>query len=79
MERTLFDYSKLKGRIKEKCDTQKAFAERLGVAECTMVAKLDCNSYFTQSEIFRSAEILEIPHEQLFAYFFAPRVQKCEQ
>ena len=79
MERTLFDYAKLKGRIKEKCDTQKAFASMLGVSEGTLIQKLNCRVYFTQSEILRSAGILEIPQENLFAYFFTPRVHKCEQ
>lgn len=79
MERTVFDYAKLRGRIKEKCDTQKAFASRLGIAECTLVSKLDCKTYFTQDEIFQSSDILEIPQDRIFAYFFTPRVQKCEQ
>ena len=79
MERTVFDYAKLKGRIKEKYDTQKAFASRLGIAEGTLVAKLDCKSYFTQDEIYRSSDILEIPQDRIFAYFFTQRVQKCEQ
>lgn len=79
MERIVFDYAKLKGRIKEKCDTQKAFASMLGIAEGTLIAKLDCKTYFTQSEIYQSSDILEIPHDSLFAYFFTPKVHKIEQ
>ena len=59
MERTVFDYAKLKGRIKEKCDTQKAFASRLGIAECTLIAKLDCKTYFTQDEISEAVSVVQ--------------------
>jgi transcriptional regulator with XRE-family HTH domain len=79
MERPVFDYAKLKGRIKEKCDTQKAFASMLGIAECTLIAKLECKRYFTQTEIYKSLEILEIPFDRMYAYFFTPKVHKCEQ
>ena len=75
MERTTFDYSKLKGRIKEKCGSQKAFAERLGVTEATMTAKLNCDTYFTQGEILRSSGILEIQQDNLGKYFFTEKVQ----
>ena len=79
MERTVFEYAKLKGRIKEKCDTQKAFAARLGVAEGTLISKLDGKTYFTQAEILKALAILEIPYNELYAYFFTHAVQKCEQ
>lgn len=75
MERMVFDYSKLKGRIKEKCGSQKAFAEKLGITEATMTSKLNCDSYFSQSEILRSADILEILPDRIFTYFFTMTVQ----
>ena len=74
MAKLVFDYSKLKGRIKEKCDTQKVFAERLGVTESTLTSKLNCDTYFTMTEIYRATEILDIGHELLFEYFFTQRV-----
>ena len=79
MDRVKFDYSKLKGRIVEKCGTRKAFAEMVGIAECTLVSRLKCDTYFTQAEIFKAAEILEIPMESIFEYFFTPEVHKSEQ
>ena len=79
MDREKFDYSKLKGRITEICDSQKVFAERLGVSEGTLVSKLKCNTYFTQNEIFRASEILGISPANIAAYFFMPSVQKVEQ
>ena len=37
MEKVIFDYSKLLGRIKEKCGSQKEFARVLGISEGTML------------------------------------------
>lgn len=71
MERTTFDYSKLKGKIKEKCGSQKIFAERLGVTESTMTAKLNGNGYFNSAEILKSCQILDICMDDVSAYFFA--------
>lgn len=74
MERICFDYSRLKGRIVEKCGSQKAFAALLGISECTLTAKLSCASYFTQGEMLRAMEILEIEPGFASAYFFTVRV-----
>jgi len=71
MEKIRFNYSKLRGRIKEKCDSQKVFAERLGVSEATLTSKLQGNTYFTQSEIWKSTEILGIQPDEVALYFFA--------
>lgn len=71
MPRTKFDYSKLKGRITEKCGTQKAFAELLGITEGTLTSKLQGHTYFTQVEILRSLKILDIEHGKVTLYFFA--------
>ena len=70
MEKTRFDYSKLKGRIKEKCGSQKVFAELLNVSEGTLTSKLQGYTYFTQDEIMKSTEILEIEACDVSLYFF---------
>ena len=70
MEKVVFDYSKLKGRIKEKCDTQKAFAELLGITEGTLTSKLQGYTCFTQEEILKSIDILDIEHGDVALYFF---------
>ena len=66
-----FDYSKLKGRITEICDSQKVFAERLGITEGTLTSKLLGYTYFTQKEILRSIDILSIDPGEVAVYFFA--------
>ncbi|MBP5223326.1 MAG: DUF739 family protein [Lachnospiraceae bacterium] len=70
MEKPHFDYSKLKGKITEKCDTQKVFAELLGITEGTLTSKLLGYTYFTQTEIYKSMRILDIEHENPTLYFF---------
>ena len=74
MEKVLFDYSKLKGKIVEKCGTQKSFAERLGITEATMTSKLTGQTFFSQSEIFRALKVLGIEPGKTTEYFFTPRV-----
>lgn len=75
MGRVVFDYSKLKGRIKEKCNSQKVFADQLGVTPGTLSAKLRGYTWFSQEEIFLTAGILDIDLECIDQYFFAARVQ----
>lgn len=70
MEKIKFDYSKLKGRITEKVGTQKAFAELLGITEGTLTSKLLGYTYFSQDEIMKSVNILEIGEENVSKYFF---------
>ena len=70
MDKIKFDYSKLKGKIKEKCDSQKVFAEHLGITEGTLTSKLQGYTYFTQEEIMASVDILGINPETISAYFF---------
>ena len=70
MEKTQFAYAKLKGRIIEKCGSQKAFAELLGITEGTLTSKLLGYTYFTQEEIFKATEILDIDPSKMNLYFF---------
>ena len=75
MEKTVFDYSRLKGRIIEMFGSQKAFAKELGVTEGTLSMKMSCHTYFMQNEIYRISDILKISPESLSTYFFTQKVQ----
>lgn len=70
----MFDYSKLLGRIKEKVDTQDKFAELLGMSTTTLSKKLNGKSEWTQAEINKACEILEIDSVDIPVYFFTPKV-----
>ena len=72
--RIMFDYSKLRGRITEKCGCQKVFAKLLGVSDATLTSKLRGYTYFNQKEIMRSIKLLEIPGGEVSNYFFTERV-----
>lgn len=70
----VFDYSRLRGLVKERNKTQELVAAATGMAEATLSQKLNNNSEFKQGEILKICDILKIPHEQIHAYFFTPRV-----
>ena len=65
-----YDYAKLKGRIIEKCGTQKAFAQAENISENSLSAKLGNKREWTQDEIRKGVEILEISPEEIGQYFF---------
>ena len=65
-----FDYSKLRGRIREKCGTNSNFAAQLGCSDNTLSAKLNHLSEFDQTEIVKSLRILELSVKDIPAYFF---------
>ena len=50
MTEVKFDYSKLKGRIREIFDTQSAFAEAMGMSTTSLSAKLNNKIEFSQKE-----------------------------
>ncbi len=70
-----FDYSKLKGKIKEVFGTQKAFAKAMNISGVSLSAKLNNTVAFTQSEINKACELLGIPIEFIPVYFFTEKVK----
>ncbi len=70
-----YNYSKLNGRIIEKCGTQGKFAELMGLSERTISLKLNNKIMFKQDEITKAAKILEISIEDIQQYFFTLKVQ----
>lgn len=75
MEKVLFDYAKLKGRITEKCEKQKNFASLMRISEGTLISKLSGNTCFSQKEIWRAMGILDIDPAEICTYFFTAKVQ----
>lgn len=70
-----FNYSKLKGKIKEKFGTQNSFAKHLGVSDRTLSLKLNSKRFFSQQEIIKISELLDINSNELQIYFFENKVQ----
>lgn len=74
-----FDYSKLRGKIKEVYGTQDNFAAKLGIGRVSLSQRLNNLLDFSQEEINKSCEILGIKKEEIPVYFFTIKVQKREQ
>lgn len=69
-----FDYRKLRGRIKEIYNVQSAFADALGVSYTSLSNKLNGVVDFSQEEIAKSVELLQIEKRDIPLYFFVEKV-----
>lgn len=65
-----YDYSKLKGRIKEVFGTQEAFAAAMGMSSAALSARLNNVNNFSQTEIDLACKLLHIPDGEIRSYFF---------
>jgi len=70
-----FDYSKLKGRIVEKFDTQQAFSKAIGLSEKSVSDKLNGKKSWKQKEIMKAINVLQIADGEVQDYFFKEKVQ----
>ncbi|WP_072520339.1 helix-turn-helix domain-containing protein [Gemella massiliensis] len=75
MKKIKFDYNKLKGRIKEKNLTLNEFANKVNIGRTALYSKLERNGEFTESEMFRICNVLEIPLNEVSVYFFTKYVR----
>lgn len=74
-EKIVFDYSKLKGRIIEKYETQGKFAAVNQLSDRSMSLKLNNGIGLSQDEILKWCELLDIEIVEIPAYFFAKKFQ----
>jgi DNA-binding Xre family transcriptional regulator len=65
-----FDYTKLRGRIREKYETLEDLARNIGILPITLTAKLDNADNFTQSEIDKMRDSLGIQGGEVIEFFF---------
>lgn len=65
-----FDYSKLRGRIREIYSTQENFANAMDIGLTTLSHKLNNRVYWTQPEINKACNLLSIKDDEVTAYFF---------
>lgn len=70
-----YDYSKLSGRIVEKCGTQAIFAKKMNLSERTISLKLNNKLPWKQPEMQQAATVLEFPESDMKEYFFTIKVQ----
>lgn len=70
-----FDYSKLRGRIVEKCGSYGVFAELMDWSQTTQQKKLAGKIAWTQRDIISACKILDIESTDIPAYFFTLKVK----
>lgn len=66
-----FEYNKLRGRIVEKYGTQAKFAQELGISPTAMSEKMTGKTTFSQRDIEKWRQLLDIDSEDIGKYFFA--------
>lgn len=66
-----FDFSRLKGRIREKGLSQEDLAKAIGISTTSLNKKLNNKSDFCLRETFVIGKILSI--EDIAEYFFTPK------
>lgn len=69
-------YKKLKLKIKEVYDTQKAFSEAMDMSKTALNQRLNGRVEWKSPEIAKACELLHIDLADAYLYFFTPKVQK---
>lgn len=71
-----YDYSKLKGKIKENFLLQSEFAECLKISDTSLSNKLNNKTFFSQDEIQKSINIFKLNPVEVIEIFFTEKVDK---
>ena len=70
------DSNRLRGRIIEKFGSNRAFADAIGCCQETVANYLSGARTINRVTIVKWCDALEIPMDEIAAYFFAKDVQK---
>lgn len=73
--RECYDYSKLRGKIKEVFGRQEDFAFAMSLSPTSLSSKLNNKVEFSQDEMNRACIILHIPVEFIHLYFFDKKLK----
>ena len=71
-----FEYSKLRGRIVEKCGTAQEFARAMGLSPGQVSWLLNNRADWRPARILKACEILDIDPADISTYFFTVEVKK---
>lgn len=71
----MFDYDKLRGRIKEILGSEKEYANKMGMSQQTTSSKLNGETSFTDKQIYQTCEILKINLDYIPLYFFKVKTE----
>ena len=75
-EKPKFDFSKLRGRIKEVLGTEGELAKRINRTHGFVSSALNGNTYFTMVDMDNIANVLGIEQSEYGVYFFTKMVLK---
>ena len=75
---TKYDFSKLRGRVREKLKTEGAFAKAIGRSQNFISSVFNGESFFTQTDIDNACTVLDIEDKDIGIYFFTKKVHKAE-
>lgn len=70
----MFQYKKLRGKIKEVYDTQEAFSSAMGMSRTALNLRLNGVIEWKSTEIVKACGLLEIPLADAHLYFFVLKV-----
>ena len=73
---TKYDFSKLRGKIKEKLGSESEYAKLLNLSNSSISAKLQSQVPFSLKEIEITINRLDIPVVEISDYFFIKKVEK---
>ena len=65
-----FRYNKLRGRIVEKYGTHEKFSKALGISKNSLSLKINGKTGFSQADIIKWCELLDIDVSEIGIYFF---------
>ena len=77
-ENIKFDYSKLRGKIREKFGSYEKLDSEISFTTVTLSRKLNNKGYFGSNEIMELIKALGIEEEEVNEYFFNVKVRKGE-
>ena len=69
-----FDYSALRGKIREKLGSEGILASLIGMDKATLSKKLNNKSEFTQLDMAKIMDALGEAYSQITRYFFTPKL-----
>lgn len=74
-----YDYSVLRGRIKEKFGSESALVSAIGMNRSTFSQKINNQSEFSQQDMIQIMSALDADTGLISLYFFTPKVTKTKQ
>lgn len=71
----MIDFSKLRGKIKEKNYSEKEFANLIGMSAPTFSGKIKGITFFNTEEIKKAVIVLELDENDIYEYFFKEKTE----